>query len=45
MLDHAFDKLAGYDARFSVRSFSLYVHGGDGFWRPRRDFPFPVPTR
>jgi 2'-5' RNA ligase len=42
MLDHAFDKLAGYDARFGVIGFSLYVHGGDGFWRPRRDFPFPV---
>lgn len=41
MLDHAFDKLAGYEARFEVWGFSLYAHGQDGFWRPQRDFPFP----
>ncbi len=42
LLDHAFDKLAAYDARFKVWGFGLYVHGDDGYWRPRRDFPFPT---
>jgi len=31
-LDHAFDTLAGYDARFQVWGFSLYAHGLDGVW-------------
>jgi 2'-5' RNA ligase len=39
-LDHAFDKLAGYEARFAVWGFSLYEHGLDGVWRPQRDFSF-----
>jgi 2'-5' RNA ligase len=39
-LDHAFEKLAGYDARFEVDSIGLYVHGPDGYWRPRRTFSF-----
>jgi len=39
-LDHAFDTLAGYDARFQVWGFSLYAHGLDGVWRPQRDFAF-----
>jgi 2'-5' RNA ligase len=39
-LDHAFEKLAGYDARFGVWGFSLYAHGADGVWRPQRDFAF-----
>lgn len=42
-LDHAFDKLAGYDARFEVSGLSLYVHGPDGFWRPIREFGFGEP--
>jgi 2'-5' RNA ligase len=42
-LDHAFDKLADYDARFQVSSISLYVHGPDGFWRPIRQFTFLEP--
>lgn len=40
MLDHAFDNLAEYDARFEVWGFSLYAHGADGYWRPQRDFAF-----
>ncbi|MGQ0465574.1 MAG: 2'-5' RNA ligase family protein [Sporichthyaceae bacterium] len=40
MLEHAFDKLAGYDASFEVWGFSLYAHGLDGYWRPQRDFAF-----
>jgi len=40
-LDHAFEKLADYDARFEVAGISLYVHGPDGYWRPRRAFAFP----
>lgn len=37
-MDKAFDTLIGYDAEFEVESFSLYEHGGDGYWRPARDF-------
>jgi 2'-5' RNA ligase len=43
-LDRAFKELAEYEARFPVRGFSLYEHGADGVWRPRRDFPFAVPS-
>ncbi|MGQ0842549.1 MAG: 2'-5' RNA ligase family protein [Sporichthyaceae bacterium] len=39
-LSHAFDKLAQYEARFSVWGFSLYEHGSDGVWRPEVDFSF-----
>jgi 2'-5' RNA ligase len=39
-LDRAFDTLAGYDVTFPVTSFSLYEHGADGVWRPRRCYPF-----
>jgi 2'-5' RNA ligase len=38
-LDAAFDDLAGFSARFPVTSFTLFSHGGEGPWRPRRDFP------
>jgi 2'-5' RNA ligase len=38
-LDAAFDDLAGFSARFPVGSFTLFSHGGEGPWRPRRDFP------
>jgi 2'-5' RNA ligase len=38
-LDAAFDDLAGFSARFPVSSFTLFSHGGEGPWRPRRDFP------
>ena len=37
-LDAAFDDLAGFSARFEVTSFTLFSHGGEGPWRPRRDF-------
>jgi 2'-5' RNA ligase len=40
VLDRAFKELADYEARFPVPGFSLYEHGSDGVWRPRRDFPF-----
>jgi 2'-5' RNA ligase len=43
-LDHAFDQLADYDARFEVRGISLYVHGPDGYWRPIREFGFREPS-
>jgi 2'-5' RNA ligase len=39
-LSHAFDKLAQFEARFSVLGFSLYEHGSDGVWRPAVDFAF-----
>ncbi|MDT5044124.1 MAG: hypothetical protein QOE51_5109 [Actinoplanes sp.] len=38
-LDAVFDELAGFSARFHVASFTLFSHGGEGPWRPRRDFP------
>jgi 2'-5' RNA ligase len=38
-LDAVFDDLAGFSARFDVTSFTLFSHGGEGPWRPRRDFP------
>ena len=38
-LDKAFDDLAGFTARFEVTAFRLSSHGGEGPWRPRRDFP------
>jgi 2'-5' RNA ligase len=43
LLDRAFDELATYDARFRVWGFSLFEKGGDGVWRPQRDFPFGAP--
>ena len=39
-LDHAFEKLAGYEAHFAVWGFTLYEHGIDGIWRPQRDYTF-----
>lgn len=44
LLDRAFKELAGYEAKFPVWGFSLYEHGVDGVWRPRRDFLFGAPT-
>jgi 2'-5' RNA ligase len=38
-LDAVFDDLSGFSARFPVTSFTLFSHGGEGLWRPRRDFP------
>ena len=44
LLDRAFKDLAGYEARFPVWGFSLYEHGADGVWRPRRGFVFAAPA-
>jgi 2'-5' RNA ligase len=38
-LDAVFEDLAGFSASFEVTSFTLFSHGGEGPWRPRRDFP------
>ena len=38
-LDAVFDDLADFSARFHVSSFTLFSHGGEGPWQPRRDFP------
>jgi 2'-5' RNA ligase len=43
-LDRAFATLSGFQARFTVESFSLYEHGQDGVWRPVECFTF-VPVR
>lgn len=40
VLDRAFKELAHYQADFTVWGFSLYEHGADSVWRPRRDFAF-----
>ncbi len=38
-LDEVFDDLAGFSAIFGVTAFTLFSHGGEGPWRPGRDFP------
>jgi 2'-5' RNA ligase len=38
-LDAVFEDLADFSCRFDVASFTLFSHGGEGPWRPRRDFP------
>jgi 2'-5' RNA ligase len=40
LLDRAFKELSEYEAEFPVWGFSLYEHGLDGVWRPRREFAF-----
>jgi 2'-5' RNA ligase len=40
VMDRAYKDLSGYEASFEVRGFSLYEHGMDGVWRPRRHFGF-----
>jgi 2'-5' RNA ligase len=37
-LDRVSAELAGFEARFTVDHFTLYVHDTDGRWRPLRDF-------
>jgi 2'-5' RNA ligase len=39
-LTRAQETLAGYEARFPVTGFALYLHGDDGVWRVRRLFPY-----
>jgi 2'-5' RNA ligase len=39
-LDKAYEGLSDFDARFTVRGFTLFEHGCDGRWRPHREFPF-----
>lgn len=38
-LDRAFEDLAGFDCRFDVVDFHLYVHDEKEGWRPTRTFP------
>ena len=37
-LDSVFDELARFEARFPIDGFTLYEHGNDGRWHPRRRF-------
>jgi 2'-5' RNA ligase len=37
-LDEAYEALADYECAFDVDSFSMYVHGDDGVWRPKAAF-------
>jgi 2'-5' RNA ligase len=39
-LDRAFEELSAYVATFLVWGFSMYEHGPDAVWRPRRDYAF-----
>jgi len=45
LLDRAFDELAGFDCRFEVDRFHLYVHDEQEGWRPTRDFALPATAR
>jgi 2'-5' RNA ligase len=38
-LDAVFEDLASFSAKFHVTAFTLFSHGGEGPWRPRRDYP------
>lgn len=38
-LDRAFDDLAGFDCRFRVADFHLYVHDPEEGWKAHRTFP------
>ncbi|GAA4811553.1 2'-5' RNA ligase family protein [Nocardioides caeni] len=38
-LDRAFDDLAGFDCRFRVSEFHLYVHHPEEGWKATRTFP------
>jgi 2'-5' RNA ligase len=38
-MDAVFERLSGYQARFTVRHFTRYEHTGEGRWEPVRDFP------
>ncbi len=37
-LDAAFADLAGFEAKFPVRGFTLFEHGPEGRWRPQREY-------
>lgn len=46
LLDRAFEELADFDARFTVDSFTIYVHDEAEGWVPGRTFPLqavPIP--
>lgn len=38
-LDRAFEELAGFECRFGVSEFHLYVHHDEEGWRATRTFP------
>lgn len=38
-LDRAFEELAGFECRFGVTEFHLYVHHDEEGWRATRTFP------
>ncbi|WP_091125052.1 2'-5' RNA ligase family protein [Nocardioides terrae] len=45
LLDQAFDELAGFECRFEVDRFHLYVHDDEDGWRPTRHFSLPATAR
>jgi len=38
-LDAAFADLVGFEAQFPVNGFTLFGHGPEGRWQPRREYP------
>lgn len=42
VLDGAFSDLAAFTCRFTVKSFRLYLHGGDGVWQVVEEFVLPA---
>lgn len=42
-LDAVFEDLAGFTAKFTVDGFTLFAHGPDGRWHPRRHFSLGRP--
>jgi 2'-5' RNA ligase len=43
-LDAVYEHLADFTARFTVDSFTLYVHAADAHWRPLREYPLGMPV-
>lgn len=44
VLDRAFKELAGFECRFIVEGFHLYVHDDIDGWRPTREFALRAPV-
>jgi 2'-5' RNA ligase len=37
-LDHAYEGLSGFEARFDVAAFTMFEQDVDGVWQPQREF-------
>ena len=45
LLDRAFEELSGFECRFEVSEFHLYVHDEQVGWQPTRQFALAAPER